>query len=59
MDDREKLESITPEEEDDGDMFKAMRDFMKGMQEADFDEEAFAAGLKELTDQIDAEEASE
>ena len=59
MDDRERLGNITPEEEDDGDMFKAMRDFMKGVQEMDFDEESFEAGLKELVDQIDAEEAAE
>ena len=53
MDDREKMENITPEEEeDDKDMLKVMRGFAQWVQEMDFDEKAFEDGLKELAKEI-------
>ena len=57
MEDREKLETITPEdEEDDGDMLKVMRGFVRWVQEVDFDEKAFEAGLQELAKEIGEED---
>ena len=53
MDDREKMENITPEdEEEDKDMLKVMRGFAQWVQEMDFDEEAFEEGLAELAKEI-------